>query len=122
MSTEIHNTESRTTIETLRTQFSEDPRREPHEKETALHLEGNGTHFSVTSFKKVVYAKLLQHSEFSVTRLNVLDDGGRERTVNSLDEAAEQSLIIIGVTGRLPVGTVNIGTSRNSNSHADLVK
>ncbi|GAA0219953.1 hypothetical protein [Halobaculum roseum] len=106
----------------LRTQLSEDPRREPHEKETALHLEGDGSQFSVTSFKRVVYAKLLQRDEFSVKRLHVIDDDGQDHAVNSLDEAAERSLTIIGVTGQLPVGAVNIGTSRNSNSHADLVK
>jgi len=117
MSTETHNT-----IESLRGQFSEDPGREPHEKETGLHVEGDGTHFSVTSFKKVIYAKLLRHPEFSVKRLHALDDDGREHTVDTFQEASEQSLTIIGVTGRLPVGAVNIGTPRNSNSHADLVK
>ncbi|MFC7059079.1 hypothetical protein [Halovenus salina] len=122
MTTETHNIESCNTIETLRTQFSEDPRREPHEKETGLHVEGEGTHFSVTSFKKVVYAKLLQRDEFNITHLHVLDDDGREHTVDCIEKAAEQSLTIIGVTGRLPVAAVNIGTPRNDNSHADLVK
>lgn len=122
MSTESQTTDSRTAIESLRAQFSEDPCREPHEKETALHLEGDGTHFSVTSFKKVVYAKLLRRPEFSVKCLIVLDDG-RERTVDSLDEAAaDPTLTVIGVVGRLPVGAMSIGTPRNSNSHADLVK
>lgn len=106
----------------VREQFAEDPRREPHEKETSLHLEGDGTHLSVISFKKVVYTKLVQRPEFSVKHLHVLDDNGREHTVDSLDEAAERSLTIIGVTGRLPVGAVNIGIPRNSNSHADIVK
>ena len=122
MSIESTTSESRNAIESLRAQFSEDPRREPHEKETALHAEGDGTHFLVTSFKKVIYAKLLRHPEFSMTRLHVVDDDGRERIVNTLQGASKQSLTIIGVTGRLPVGAVNIGTPRNSNSHADLVK
>lgn len=123
MSTEHQTTDSSTAIESLRLQFSEDPCRTPHEKETALHVEGDGTQFSVTSFKKVVYAKLLRRPEFSVKRLHVLNDAGAERTVNSLEEAAANpSLIVIGVVGRLPVGAVNIGTARNSNSHADLVK
>lgn len=121
MSAKNLTSESHNTIETLRAQCSEDPRREPHEKETALHVEGDGTHFSVTSFKKVVYAKLLRRPEFSVTRLHVLDDDGREQTVDCLDKAAKRSLTIIGVTGRVPVGAVNIGTPRNSNSHAELV-
>lgn len=123
MSTENYITESRTAIESVRTQFAEDPRREPHEKETAFHLEGDGSHFSVTSFKKVVFAKLLRRPEFSVKHLRVLDADGQEGTVNSLDEAAaDPSLTIIGVVGRLPVGAMNIGAPRNSNSHADLVK
>ena len=111
-----------TLIATILNQCEEDPAREPHEKETAFHLEGDGIYFSVTSFKKVVYAKLLHRPEFSVTRIHVLDDG-QERTVDSLDEvAADPSLTIIGVIGRLPVGAMNIGTPRNSNSHASIVK
>ena len=123
MSTESTNTDSRTAIKSLRRQFAEDPHREPQEKETAFHLEGDGTHFSVTSFKKVVYAKLLRRPEYSVKRLNVLDADGRERTVLSLDEvAADPSLTVIGAELRVPVGAVSIGVPRNSNSHADLVK
>lgn len=123
MSIQTNNAESCITNETIRTQFSEDPRREPHEKETAFHLEGDGTHFSVTSFKKVVYTKLLRRPKFTVKHLNVLDEDGRETTVDSLEEAAADSpLTIIGVRGRLPVGAASIGVPRNSDSHADLVK
>lgn len=121
MKLENHNSESRNVIESLRSQFSEDPNREPHEKETGLHVEGDSDHFTITSFKKVVYTKLLRQSEFSVKRLHAIDDGW-ERTVESLDDAADPSLVIIGVTGQLPVGSVNIGTPRKSNSHADVVK
>lgn len=103
--------------------FAEDPRREPHEKETALHLEGDGTHFTVRSFKKVFFAKVLQRPEFSVTRIYVLTHDGQDGTVDSLDNvAAESGVTITGVEGRLPVGAMNIGKPRNSNSHADIVK
>jgi hypothetical protein len=104
-------------------QTAEDPHREPHEKETAFHVEGDSTHFSITSFKQVVFTKLLKRPAFSVTRLYVLNEDGREDTVDSLNEVADTpSLTVIGVAGRLPVGAMNIGTPRNSNSHADLVK
>lgn len=119
MNTDTTTTESRIAIRTLCT---EDPAREPHEKETAIHTDGDGDYADVTSFKKVVFQKLLQRPEFDVERLHVLNDDGRENTVDSLDEAAERSLTIIGVTGRIPVGAVTIGAPRNSNSHADLVK
>lgn len=123
MYTENNSTVSRTAIESLRTQFSEDPYREPHEKETAFHVEGDGTHFTVTSFKKVVYAKFLQRPEFSVKHIHVLDADGRESTVNSLSKIADDhSLTVIGVVGRLPVGAMNIGKPRNTNSHASIVK
>lgn len=113
----------RTTIEALRMQLAEDPHREPHEKETALHLEGDGTHFSVTSFKKVVYGKLLQRPEFDVKAIHLLDTEGREHTASTLGDAASHpESRIIGVTGNLPVGSINIGTPRRSNSHAHLVK
>jgi hypothetical protein len=123
MSTETHNTESRNSVESLRGQFSEDPRREPHEKETAIHLEGDATRASVTSFKQVVYAKWLQHPEFEVKRLNVRDEEGRERTVQSLEEVRENpALTVIGASGTLPVGCLSIGAARNSDSHAEIVK
>jgi hypothetical protein len=99
--------------------LAEDPYREPFEKELAVHLEGDGTHFSITSFKKVVYSKLLKHSEFNVKRFHILNDG-HEQSVSSLDEVSDST--IIGVTGQLPVGTMSIGTPRNSNSHANIVK
>jgi hypothetical protein len=122
MTTDSHTSDSRITIQSLHPQFSEDPRREPHEKETALHVEGDGTYFSVTSFKRVFFEKALRRPEFRVEHIHVLDDG-RERIVETLDEAAtDSSLTIIGVQGRLPVGCVNIGTPRNSDSHAEIVK
>ena len=107
----------------VREQFSEDPAREPYEKETAIHLEGDASRATVTSFKQVVYAKLLQHPEFEATRLNVRDEDGRERTVQSLDEVRENpALMVIGASGTLPVGCLSIGTVRNSDSHAEIVK
>lgn len=105
------------------TRLGEDPRREPHEKELAIHLEGDGTHFSVTSFKRSVYGKLLQRPEFDAEHIHVVDSDGRERSVASLDEvAADPSLTVIGVVGQLPVGAMSIGVSRKSNSHAEIVK
>lgn len=122
MSVKNTKSDSQVSIESIRTQCSEDPRREPREKETSLHVEGDGTHFVVRSFKRVVFEKLLQRPKFDLMRLHVIDDNGREQTMDSLDKAAEQSLTIIGVTGKIPVGAINIGTPRNSNSHADIVK
>ena len=123
MSTEQQTPTSCNAIESLRAQFSEDPARGPHEKETALHVDGDRDHFSVTSFKRVVYKKLLRRPEFSVKRLHVLDPDGTERTVDSPEEAAaDPTLTVIGVTGWLPVGAVTIGSGRNGNSLADLVK
>ena len=109
------------TSRTIQNQLAEDPYREPFEKESGIHLEGDATHLSVTSFKKVVFSKLLQHSEFTVKHFHVFEDG-HERTIESLEETADSSPTIIGVAGQLPVGTLSIGKSRNSNSHADIVK
>ena len=118
----MNKTDTQTQIVKLLNRCQEDPAREPHEKETALSLEGDGTHFTVTSFKKVVFKKLLRRPEFEVVSLNVVDAEGRERTVESLDEAAAPSLTIVGVVGRIPVGAVSIGCPRKNDSHADLVK
>ncbi len=120
---ENNDAKSCNAIESLRPQFCEDPRREPHEKETAIHLEGDASRASVTSFKKVTYMKILQHSDFDLQRLNILDETGRERTVQSLDEIIDSpTLKIIGASGTIPVGCVSIGSGRNSDSHALIVK
>lgn len=119
VSEETHADATRTV---LRNQCAEDPRLAPFEKQTALHLDGDSTHIEVTSFRKVVFAKLLQRPAFEVKRLSVLDENGKEHTVESLDKvASEPSLTVIRVTGLVPVGALSIGTPRNSNSHADIV-
>lgn len=101
----------------------EDPYREPFEKETALHLEGDRERIEVTSFKEVVYRKLLQRPEFEPKYLSVCDGNRRERTVPGIDEIIENpELRVIGATGTLPVGALTIGTPRKSNSHAQIVK
>lgn len=108
---------------TIHEQLSEDTTREPHEKETVVHLEGNASRATVISFKKVIYGKWLQHPEFEVKWLTVHDEKGRERTVQSLDEVRENSaLTVIGASGTFPVGCLSIGAARNSDSHADIVK
>ena len=44
-------------------QLSEDPRRDPIEKETAVQIAGDKEQFEITSFKRTVYTGLLAHSE-----------------------------------------------------------
>jgi hypothetical protein len=102
--------------------FAEDPTREPHEKETALHLEGDASHLSITSFKRVVYEKLFQRPEFQPRRIHVANDEGHW-TVDSIRSIAhDKDSKIIGVTGRVPVGSLSVGVPRDSNSHARIVK
>jgi hypothetical protein len=102
-------------------QFAEDPRRKPHEKETTFTLVGDGSHVEVESFKKSVFVKLHRRPEFEVKRVNILDDDGREHTVENLDEA-DSSSTVIGIQGLLPVGAITVGTPRNTDSHAKIVK
>ncbi|WP_396611468.1 hypothetical protein ACH9L7_14865 [Haloferax sp. S1W] len=110
-------------VESIENKAAEDPRREPHEKETAAHATGDADYFSITSFKKVIFARLLTHPDFEIEHINILDSDHNERTVQSLEEATQDSVTaIIGVTGKLPIGTWLIGVARNSNSHADIVK
>jgi hypothetical protein len=116
------NASDSSTDSSSRVRCAEDPRRERHEKETALHLEGDSTRFSVTSFKRVIYKKLLQRPNFHIKHLHVLDDDGEEHTVDCFDEAVERSLTTIGVTGQIPVGSIHIGVPRNTNSPARIVK
>lgn len=106
----------------LNNRCSEDPYRLPHEKETGFHLEGDADHIRVSSFKKVVYSKLLRRSDFEVCHITIRDVDGRESTVDSLTEALSDPMIqIIGVSGKLPVGALKIGKARKSDSHARIV-
>jgi hypothetical protein len=117
------STNKTTDAPSIPNQFAEDPDRQPHEKETAWHLEGDATHFSITSFKKVCFSKLLARSNFSVNRIHILDSEGTKQTRGSLREViAEPDLTIIGVEGQLPVGALSIGSPRKDNSHARIVK
>lgn len=102
--------------------LAEDPRREPHEKETGTHIEGDNDCVSITSFKKVVFAKLLRHHEFTIDSLSVVDTSGNERTATLLEFLENPALTIIGVHGTLPVGSLSIGVGRVSDSHAGIVK
>ncbi len=103
-------------------QFAEDPHREPDEKETALSVAGTDKRVQVTSFKKSVFAKLIERPSFNVQWLNVRSESGNNRTVDSLDEVAAASEAVVGVTGTIPVGALTIGTPRSSDSHAQVVK
>jgi len=114
-------TDTRSLVESLQNQLVEDPHREPHEKETGLHVAGDESTISITSFKRVVYESLLRRPEFSVTRVNLQTGDGRQETVETLAAAAETSHSIIGVVGEIPVGALTIGTPRNSDSHAGIV-
>jgi hypothetical protein len=116
-------THADTTRTDLRNQYAEDPRLNPLEKQTALHLEGDSTHFEITSFRKVVFAKLLKRPTFQIKWYNVLDEDGNRKTIERRDKvASEPSLTITGVTGKVPVGAVTVGTPREKNSHAEIVK
>jgi hypothetical protein len=116
------NAETQDDIESLSPIYAEDPRREPHEKETSLNVTGEGARFVITSFKRVVYEKLVQHPEFALEHVHVRGTDGQEKRLESLSKAIEQQLKIIGVDGEIPVGAISIGSCRNDNTHSDIVK
>ncbi len=100
-----------------------DPDRDQHEKETGIQLEGDREALEITSYKKVVYEKLLQHPAFTVKHRHVRTENRQQKTVKPGQEVgADPSLTIVGVTGQLSVGALSIKTPRNSNSHAKIVK
>jgi hypothetical protein len=101
--------------------FAEDPRREPHEKETAIHIMGDGEEFTISSYKSVVYANVIQRKESEIDWITIREDGS-EDTVYDLDEAIDREATIIGAGASLPVGALTIGEPRNNNSHSRIVK
>lgn len=100
-----------------------DTSRKPYEQETALHLAGDALRYNITSFKRVVFAKLLERPAFCVKRLHLINSDGNEYTVDSIEEAqTTPNHSVVGVEGWMPVGSLSIGAKRTSDSQANIVK
>lgn len=123
MNDEDRDTERRIALKSLQMQIGEDPLRQPMEKETIISIEGDADRATITSFKRVVYEKCLQHPKFELKWVNVIDKNARIYTTPCLDVVRKNPYaVIIGITGTIPVGCLSIGAARNSNSHAEIVK
>jgi len=101
----------------------EDPHRQPPEKETAIQVDGDSERVDITSFKRVVFQKLLQRPDFKIKMIMALDENGHEDSYQSLAPLQKNThLKVVGVWGTLPVGCLTLTNGRATNSHSKIVK
>ena len=83
-----------------------DPTADPKENETALHFSGGDRLAWVSSYEPAVIAGLLHHKHFRLEQLITMRIDGCDA--------------VVGLIGRLPIGTLRIGRRRASDRH-DLI-
>jgi hypothetical protein len=84
-----------------------DPTAHPKENETAIHFTGRDRQAWVSSYEPAVVEKLLKHKHFKLEQLITMEIEGRE--------------CVVGVIGRVPIGSIRIGRRRDSDSHEFIV-
>lgn len=84
-----------------------DPTADPRENETALHFTAGDRRVWVSSYEPTVISGLLAHPDFQIEHLIFMQANRRE--------------CVVGVAGKLPVGTLSIGQARQSDSHELIV-
>lgn len=85
-----------------------DPTADPRENETALHFTSGDRRLWISSYEPTVIAGLLAHPDFQIEHLIFMQANGRES--------------VVGVIGKLPVGALSIGRTRQSDSHELIIK
>lgn len=83
-----------------------DPSTNPKENETGIHFSTGERSAWVSSYEPTVVEGLLQHNHFKIEELITVIIGKSE--------------CVVGVVGRLPIGSLNIGKKRSSDRH-DLI-
>ena len=77
--------------------IAEDPKLQPPEKETGIHFSPVSEYATINSHRGAVMRKLLQCPFFEVLEIEKRDG------------------VVVGLTGRMPVGSLSIKTPRKSN-------
>ncbi len=83
-----------------------DPTANPKENETGIHFTAGDQLAWINSYEPTVVDGLLQHRHFRVHEVVTLEIDGRA--------------CVVGVSGRIPIGSLRIGRRRASDRH-DLV-
>lgn len=98
---------------------SNDPSRQPEEKETGINFLGNEEQCTVFSAKRTVVKSLLDHDEF-VFEWATVDSGEGSKRVNGI-EGLEEANEIYSVSGSMPIGCVTVKSTPRSNNHQSSV-
>lgn len=84
-----------------------DPTAHPKENETAIHFTGRDRRAWVSSYEPVVVERLLRYKHFQLEELVTMEIDGQE--------------CVVGVIGRVPIGSLRIGRRRPTDRHELIV-
>lgn len=85
-----------------------DPTVHPKENETGIHFTGGDRLAWISSYEPSVVEGLLHHKHFRLEELITMEIDGSE--------------CVVGLVGRVPIGTLRIGRRRNSDRHDQVVR
>jgi len=85
-----------------------DPTADPKENETGIHFTGGDRLAWISSYEPAVIEKLLKHKHFRLSEIITLQIDKQE--------------CVVGVTGRIPIGSLRIGRRRSSDRHDLIVR
>lgn len=100
----------------------DDPDREAHEKEFAIHAEGDAERCTITATRAGMMRRLLKHPQVDIKYLTVLsEESGARRTVSACSDVSSEEAIIT-VVGTAPIGLLKIkAEARANNRHHEIV-
>lgn len=106
------------TTEELVDAVGEDSSLTPQEKETTIHFPKDRDRATVFSAEAGIMRRLLQHPLFEAERY-VPADGP---AVENVEELHVPGVVIVGLKGSIPVGTLKISArARSASGHASVV-
>lgn len=84
-----------------------DPTASPKENETGIHFTGGDRLAWISSYEPSVIEGLLKHKHFRLEHL--------------ITREIQQCECVVGIIGRVPIGTLRIGRRRDSDRHSSIV-
>ena len=98
-----------------------DHRLSADEKETSINMYGSDKHFNIYSAKPTVIKSLLKHDHFELELGKVLTPEEKIERVSDMDSLASTSGKIVGVKGKMPVGTLTVKSKPRANNHQSSI-
>jgi len=91
------------------------------EKETSINMYGSDKYFKIYSAKPTIIKSLLKHDHFELELGKVLTSEEKITRVSGIDSLANTSGKIVGVKGKMPIGTLTVKSKPRANNHQSSI-